>query len=68
MIERYASGGPWEETVGYSRVVAAGPLGRAHAEVFAAVRPAATLVVVAKLLDPAMLVEVEVVALRGERR
>jgi enamine deaminase RidA (YjgF/YER057c/UK114 family) len=34
-------------------------VGRAHGEVFAAVRPAATLVVVAGLIDPAMLVEVE---------
>lgn len=24
-IERYGSGGPWEDVVGYSRVVAAGP-------------------------------------------
>jgi enamine deaminase RidA (YjgF/YER057c/UK114 family) len=25
MIERFGSGGPWEDAVGYSRVVAAGP-------------------------------------------
>jgi enamine deaminase RidA (YjgF/YER057c/UK114 family) len=36
--------------------------GRAHGEVFAGVRPAATLVVVARLLHPDMLVEVEVEA------
>lgn len=36
-----------------------GDVTRAHAEVFGAVRPAATLVVVAGLIDPAMLVEVE---------
>ena len=34
-------------------------VGRAHGEVFADVRPAATLVVVAGLIDPAMLVEIE---------
>ena len=34
-------------------------VGRAHAERFAEVRPAATLVVVAGLIDPEMLVEVE---------
>jgi enamine deaminase RidA (YjgF/YER057c/UK114 family) len=121
MISRYGSGGPWEETYGYSRVVRAGDrvitagctatvdgvvqhvgdaygqtrtafrialdalaaagakpadvirtrmyvvgrehadaAGRAHGEVFADVRPAATLVVVAGLLHPDMLVEVEV--------
>jgi enamine deaminase RidA (YjgF/YER057c/UK114 family) len=39
---------------------------RAHAEVFAEVRPAATAVVVAALLDPRWLVEVEVDALLPE--
>ncbi len=34
-------------------------VGRAHAEVFAAVRPACTMVEVARLIDPALLVEVE---------
>ena len=34
-------------------------VGRAHGAVFALVRPAATLVVVAGLIDPAMLVEIE---------
>ena len=37
-------------------------VGAAHREVLGAVRPAATMVVVAGLLDPAMLVEVEVEA------
>ena len=37
-------------------------VGRAHGEIFGAVRPAATLVIVAGLLDPDMLVEVEVEA------
>ena len=128
MIVRHSSGGPWEETYGYSRVVRAGDLlvtagctatvdgevtgigdayaqavtafrialgalaaagadvvdvirtrmyltdaasgdavGRAHAAVFGDVRPAATLVVVAGLLDPRMLVEVEVEAYLGGR-
>lgn len=40
---------------------------RAHAELFGAVRPAATLVVVAALIDPALLVEVEVDAVVGGR-
>jgi enamine deaminase RidA (YjgF/YER057c/UK114 family) len=123
VIARFASGGPWEDAYGYSRVVRAGNLlvtagctatvdgvvtgrgdahaqtltafrialdalagagariedvirtrmyiidradadavGRAHGALFAAVRPAASLVIVAGLLDPAMLVEVEVEA------
>jgi enamine deaminase RidA (YjgF/YER057c/UK114 family) len=37
-------------------------VGRAHGEIFAAVRPAASLLIVAGLLDPTMLVEVEVEA------
>ncbi|MBD0743318.1 RidA family protein [Streptomyces sp. CBMA152] len=39
--------------------------GRAHKELFDAVRPAATLVIVTGLVDPRMLVEVEVDAYRG---
>ena len=35
-------------------------VGRAHGEVFAAIRPASTLVQVSALVDPAMLVEIEV--------
>jgi len=34
-------------------------VGRAHAEMFGAVRPAATMVEVKRLIDPAMLVEIE---------
>ena len=37
-------------------------VGLAHASVFADIRPAATMVVVAGLIDPAMLVEVELTA------
>ena len=40
-------------------------VGRAHGEVFADSRPAATMVVVKELLDPRMLVEIEVVAAAG---
>jgi len=42
-------------------------VGRAHNAVFGAVRPAATLVVVAALLDPEHLVEVELEAYLGDR-
>ena len=34
-------------------------IGRAHGEVFRDIRPAATMVQVARLIDPAMLVEIE---------
>jgi enamine deaminase RidA (YjgF/YER057c/UK114 family) len=40
----------------------ADPVGRAHGELFGLVRPAATLVVVARLLHPDQLVEVEIEA------
>jgi enamine deaminase RidA (YjgF/YER057c/UK114 family) len=35
-------------------------VGRAHAEVFSEIRPACTMLQVTRLLDPAMLVEIEV--------
>ncbi len=41
-------------------------VGRAHAEILGHVRPAATMVGVAALVDPQMLVEVEVVAWHPE--
>ena len=40
-------------------------IGRAHGEFFARVRPAATMVEVKALIDPAMLVEIEVEAYVG---
>ncbi|MET8553427.1 Rid family hydrolase [Streptomyces sp. NPDC004959] len=40
-------------------------VGRAHADVFGEVRPAATLVLVAGLIDPEMSVEIEVEAYRA---
>jgi enamine deaminase RidA (YjgF/YER057c/UK114 family) len=126
-IERFASGGPWEDRFGYSRAVRAGSLvlvagttamdeegvvrgvgdpgaqtafaldrvaaaltdagarmdqvvqtrmyvtdisraddiGRAHGECFGGHPPAATMVQVAALIDPRMLVEIEVVAYVG---
>lgn len=45
-----------------TRVQDQGPVGRAHAAVFAGIRPAATMIVVAALVDPALLVEIEVEA------
>jgi enamine deaminase RidA (YjgF/YER057c/UK114 family) len=126
MIERISSGGPWEDSIGYSRAVLAGDLalvsgctatvdgevvhegdpyeqtrtaiqialwslerlglsakdvvrtrmyitraedsaevGRAHGDFFADVRPAASMLVVAGLIDPRMLVEIEMDAYRG---
>ncbi|MFC9974054.1 RidA family protein [Spirillospora sp. NPDC127200] len=41
-------------------------VGRAHGELFGEVRPVATMVVVAGLIDPRMLVEIEIEAHRGE--
>jgi enamine deaminase RidA (YjgF/YER057c/UK114 family) len=121
VIRRISSGGPWEDVVGYSRAVVAGPwvlvagctstvggevlhegdaynqartaldiavealtsagasaddvvrtrmyvadiadseaVGRAHAELFKDIRPAATMVEVSAFIDGRMLVEIEV--------
>ncbi|MFD7032976.1 RidA family protein [Streptomyces sp. NPDC059917] len=126
-VRKISSGGPWEETVGYSRAVAlpnglvlvsgctsvvggqiaaGGPyeqamnsfqvaldalaqvglgaehvvrtrmyithardvdeVGRAHKELFDAVRPAASMIIVSGFIDPSLVVEVEVEAYRGE--
>jgi len=46
----------------------ANEVGRAHGELFGTVRPAATMVQVAALIDPAMLVEIEVQAFVPEPR
>jgi len=126
-VERFGSGGPWEERFGYSRAVRAGDfvlvagttaidddgnvrspgdaggqvhaivdaieealaragarleqvvqtrmfvtdisrseeIGRAHGERFGAIRPVATMVEVAALIDPRMIVEIEAVAFVG---
>jgi enamine deaminase RidA (YjgF/YER057c/UK114 family) len=40
-------------------------VGRAHGEVFGTIRPAATMVEVRRLIDPALLVEIEVDAIIG---
>jgi enamine deaminase RidA (YjgF/YER057c/UK114 family) len=45
-----------------TRADAVDEVGRAHAEVFGEIRPATTAVVVAGLLDPRWLVEIEAVA------
>jgi enamine deaminase RidA (YjgF/YER057c/UK114 family) len=44
---------------------AAGPLGELHGELFGEIRPASTLVEVSRLIDPSLLVEIEVDARRG---
>jgi len=55
-------------TRAYLTDVAAGePVGRAHAEVFGAVRPASAMLVVTGMLDPALLVEIEADAVVAER-
>jgi enamine deaminase RidA (YjgF/YER057c/UK114 family) len=128
MIERFGSGSPYEDRIGYSRVVRSGDLfvtagctsvvagelvhegdpyeqtrtafgigldalaaagcpleyviqtrmyltdpahsgevGRAHHDLFAQIRPVASMIVVSGFIDPRMLVEVELVASRVQR-
>ncbi len=43
----------------------AAPVAEVHGQVFGEIRPAATLVVVAALIEPRLLVEIEVDAVRG---
>ncbi len=40
-------------------------VGRAHKELFDTVRPAATMIIISGLVDPSLVVEVEVEAYRG---
>ena len=43
-------------------------IGRIHGEIFGSIRPAATMVEVAKLIDPQHLIEIEVDAFLGDDR
>ncbi|MET9799861.1 RidA family protein [Streptomyces sp. NPDC006368] len=43
-------------------------VGRAHKELFDAVRPAASMIIVSGLVDPSLVVEVEVEAYRGAQQ
>jgi hypothetical protein len=69
-IERFGSGGPFEDIYGYSRVMFAAPgadvdaVGRAHGELFGAVKPTSSLYLVDGMVLPEILVEVEVEAYR----
>ncbi len=48
-----------------TNIVAWDDYARAHQEVFGAARPASSMVQVAKLVDPRLVIEVEVEAIRG---
>ncbi|MEU8589825.1 RidA family protein [Streptomyces sp. NPDC048664] len=69
-LEAIAAFGLGPESVVRSRMYLTHPrdvdaVGRAHKEVFDAVRPATTMVVVTGFVDPRILVEVELEAYRG---
>jgi len=61
--QRISSGAGWEAVVGYSRAVRVGPhvavSGTTAATVFGDIRPATSMVEVSRLIDDALLVEVE---------
>ncbi len=65
--ERVTTGAVWESQVGYCRAVRSGDYicvsGTAHAEAFGAHPPATTMVQVAALIDPEMLIEIEAEAI-----
>lgn len=67
MLEALSEAGGSPEDVVRTRMFITGPeheeaVGRAHGEVFADIRPAATMVVVKALLDPRWVVEMELEA------
>ena len=76
-MHRTASASPYEAEYGFSRAVRVGSrvfvagtaavvVGAVHGELFRDIRPAATMVVVAKLLRPEWRIEIEAEALVGD--
>jgi enamine deaminase RidA (YjgF/YER057c/UK114 family) len=70
IVQALAEAGAGPEHVVRTRMFLVDPddweaVGRAHGEVFAGIRPAATMVVVAALLDPRWRVEIEAEAVVG---